>query len=172
MITTRIRFAVIAIALILLSWTIYEQVYEISALAGFGIMFLIYGYYKEGTVLLAAKAYHNKDLEKAEKLLREVKNPDRLLRKRRGYYEFMLGNIELKKENFSDAERHFQIASRFQVKNENEKGLILLQLANLNFRKKEFDKAKAYTSTAKELKISSRVKHIIEKLELEIEKAT
>lgn len=172
MLTTRVRFAVIAIAIILLGWTIYQQVYEISAIVGFGILFLIYGYFKEGTVVLAAKAYHHQDLEKAEKLLREIKNPDRLMRKRRGYYEYMLGNIELKKENFAEAERHFQIASRFPLKNENEKGLILVQLANLNLRKKEFKKAKAYTSTAKDLKISSRVKQIIEKLESEIEKAS
>jgi hypothetical protein len=172
MLTARARFAVIAIALVLLGWTVYKHVYELSAFIGLGIAFLFYGYFKEGTVVLAAKAYHQHDLKKTEKLLREIKNPDRLKKSRRGYYEFMLGNIELKRENFSEAERHFQIASRFPLKNENEKGLVLTQLANLNLHKKEFIKAQAYIDIAKELKISARVKSIIERIEQEIHKGS
>lgn len=172
MLTARARFAVITIALILLGWTVYEQVYELSALIGFGILFVIYGYFKEGTVVLASKAYHNKDLIKTEKLLKEVKNPDRLKKSRRGYYEFMYGNIELSRTNLAEAERHFQIASRFPLKNENEKALVLTQLANLNLMKKEFQKATAYLEIAKELKASARVKNIIEKIEQEIQKGS
>ena len=172
MLTARARFAVVAIALVLLGWTVYQQTYELSAIIVFGIIFVLYGYFKEGTVVLAAKAYHQQDLEKTEKLLREIRNPDRLKKSRRGYYEFMFGNIELKRENFSEAERHFQIASRFPLKNENEKGLVLTQLANLNLRKKEFIKAQAYIDIAKELKISSRVKGIIDRIEQEIHKGS
>ncbi len=172
MLTNKARFAIFAVALVLAGWSAYQQVYEITALITGGILLLIHGYYKEGTVVLAAKAYHHKDFEKTEKLLKEIKNPDRLMRKRRGYYEYLYGNIELQKENFAEAERHFQIASRFPLKNENEKGLILVQLANLNLRKKEFEKAKAYTSVAKDLHISARVKSIIENIEIQIEKAT
>jgi len=170
MLTSRARFAVIAIAIILLGWTVYEQVYEISAIVAFGVVFIAYGYFKEGTVVLAAKAYHHQNFEKAERLLLEIKNPDRLKKSRRGYYEFMYGNIELKRQNFPEAERHFQIASKFKLKNENEKALVLVQLANLNIKKNEFEKAGAYTDIAKELKISSRVKDIIQKIEQEIQK--
>lgn len=170
MLTTRVRYAIIAIALVLLIWTIYVQVYEISAMVAFGIAYVVYGYFKEGTVILAAREYHKKDYDKTERLLLEIKNPDRLKKSRRGYYEFMFGNIELKRENFLKAETHFQIASRFQLKNENEKALVLVQLANLNIRKKEFDKSQAYIDIAKDLKISPRVNNIIEKIELEIKK--
>ena len=170
MLTSKARFAIIAIAVIFLGWTLYQQVYELSAILGLGILYLIYGYYKEGTVVLAAKAYHNHDIIKAERLLKQIKNPDRLKKSRRGYYEFMSGNIELKRGNYLQAERHFQIASRFPLKNESEKALVLTQLANLNLRKKEFEKAKAYIDIAKDLEISPRVKSIIEKIESEIKK--
>ncbi|HEY0056197.1 MAG TPA: hypothetical protein VGB63_12640 [Pedobacter sp.] len=172
MLTVKARIAVIAVALLLLGWTAYEHVYELSALIAFGILFVIYGYFKEGTVVLAAKAYHNQDLIKTEKLLQQIKNPDRLKKSRRGYYEFMYGNIELKRENLLEAERHFQIASRFPLKNENEKALVLTQLANLNLGKKEFAKAGAYLDIAKELKSSARVKNIIEKINNEIQKGS
>ncbi|MFD2161073.1 hypothetical protein ACFSJU_01620 [Paradesertivirga mongoliensis] len=170
MLTARARFAVVALTVIFLAWTTYQQVHELSAILVFGILYLIYGYFKEGTVVLASKAYHNQDFIKVERLLKQVKYPDRLKRSRRGYFEFMSGNIELKKGNYPEAERHFQIASRFPLKNESEKGLVLSQLANLNLRKKEYDKARAYIEIAKELKISARVKSIIEKIELEIQK--
>lgn len=172
MLTAKGRFVIIAIAMIFLGWTIYEQVYELSAILGLGILYLIYGYYKEGTVVLAAKAYHNHDIIKTERLLKQIANPDRLKKSRRGYYEFMYGNIELRRGNYVEAERHFQIASRFPLKNENEKGLVLTQLANLNIRKREFEKARAYIEIARDLQIGDRVKGIIEKIELQIKKGS
>jgi len=169
--TSKARFFIIAVAVILLGWTLYERTYEVSAFVAFAIAYLVWAHFRQGTVALAAKAYHNQDLDKAGNLLREVKNPDRLARNRRGYYEFIMGNIELKKANFAAAETHFQIASRFPLRNENDKGFVLVQLANLNLRKREFEKAQAYVDVAKELKISSRVQDIIKKIENEIHKA-
>lgn len=144
--------------------------YELAAVVFAGIAYLIWGYYKQGTVVLAAKAYHHKDYEKAALLLKEIKDPDRLAANRRGYYEFISGNIELQQQNFEEAERHFQIASKFPLKNQNDKAIVLVQLANLNLKKKDFDKASAYSARARELKISSRVENIIEKIEREIQK--
>ncbi len=169
--TTKARVLIIAVALLLLAWTLYEKTYEVSALVGLGIAYLIWSHFRQGTVALAARAYHNKDYGKAEQLLKEVKNPDQLARNRRGYYEFILGNIDLQNEKFQEAETHFQIASRFPLRNENDKGIVLVQLANLNLKKREFEKAQAYLDVAKELKISSRVQGIVEKIENEIRKS-
>lgn len=171
MMTSKARFFMIAVAVILLGWTFYVKTYEVAAIVAFAIGYLIWSHFRQGTVALAAKAYHNQDLEKARNLLLQVKNPDRLARNRRGYYEFIMGNIELKKGNFAAAETHFQIASRFPLRNENDKGFVLVQLANLNLRKREFEKAQAYIDVAKDLKISSRVKDIIQKIENEIQKS-
>ena len=168
--TTRARIAVLAIAVILLGWTLYEKVYEISALVVLCIVLVIRAHFKDGTVVLAAKAFQNKDYQKAEGLLKEIKNPDYLRKARRGYYEFIYGNLELQRENYADAETHFQIASRFPLGSENDKGLVLVHLANLNLRKKEYIRAQAYVDRAKELKISSRVQSIIEKIETELRK--
>ena len=171
MMNLKARLIVIAVAVILLGWTLYERTYEVSAFIAFAIAYLAWAHFRQGSVALAAKAYHNQDLEKAQKLLQEVRNPDRLARNRRGYYEFIMGNLELKKNNFAAAETHFQIASRFPLRNENDKGFVLVQLANLNLRKREFEKAQAYVDVAKDLKISSRVKDIIQKIENEIQKS-
>src|SRR4051812_28849307 len=110
MMTSKVRLSVIVVAIILLSWTIYQRVYEISAIVALCIVLLIWSHYKQGSVMLAAKAFHQKDYDKAQRLLKEVADPDRLSKKRRGFYEFIYGNIELQRHNYETAEHHFQIA--------------------------------------------------------------
>jgi tetratricopeptide (TPR) repeat protein len=168
MLTRKARIWVIGIALFLLSWTVYQQVYEISAVIVLMIGFLIWGYFREGTVVMAAREFHAKNYEEAEILLKEIEDPDRLGRHRRGFYEFIYANLELHKHNYEEAEKHFQIASRFPLRNQNDKAIVLVHLANINLRKKDKEKAKAYVEKAKTFKISARVKNIIEKIESEI----
>jgi hypothetical protein len=168
MLTRKARIWVIAIAFVLLFWTLYEQVYEISAMVGLGIGLLIWGYFREGTVVMAARRFHEKDYEATEELLKEISDPDKLSRHRRGFYEFIYGNLELQRKNYNQAEKHFQIASRFPLRNQNDKAIVLVHLANLNLRKNEPGRAKAYVEKAKSFKISSRVKNIIENIEREI----
>jgi tetratricopeptide (TPR) repeat protein len=117
---------------------------------------------------MAAREFHAKNYEEAEILLKEIEDPDRLGRHRRGFYEFIYGNLELHKHNYEEAEKHFQIASRFPLRNQNDKAIVLVHLANINLRKKDKEKAKAYVEKAKTFKISARVKSIIEKIESEI----
>jgi tetratricopeptide (TPR) repeat protein len=168
MLTRKARIWVIAIGFILLFWTLYEQVYEISAVIGIGIGLLVWGYFREGTVVMAARKFHEKNYEAAEELLQEIKDPDRLSRHRRGFYEFIYGNLELHRQNYSEAEKHFQIASRFPLRNQNDKAIVLVHLANLNLRKKDRERAIAYVEKAKTFKITSRVRNIIENIQKEI----
>ena len=170
MLTKKARFWVIAIAFVLLSWTLYEQVYEISAAIGIGIGLLIWGYFREGTVVMAAREFHLKNYQAAEELLKEITDPDKLSRHRRGFYEFIYGNLELQRNNWAEAENHFQIASRFPLRNQNDKAIVLVHLANLNLRKKDPERAAVYLEKAKTFKISSRVKSIIQNIEQEIKK--
>ena len=171
MFTKRARFWVIGVAVFLLGWTISQQVYEITAIIGIGIALLVWGYFREGTVVMAAREFHAKNYDGAEELLKEIEDPEKLGRHRRGFYEFIYGNVELHRQNYEQAEKHFQIASNFPLRNQNDKAIVLVHLANLNLRKKEFERASAYVERAKSYKITSRVKKIIEKIESEINKA-
>jgi tetratricopeptide (TPR) repeat protein len=171
MFTKKARFWVIGVAVFLLGWTISQQVYEITAIIGIGIALLIWGYFREGTVVMAAREFHAKNYDGAEELLKEIEDPEKLGRHRRGFYEFIYGNVELHRQNYEQAEKHFQIATNFPLRNQNDKAIVLVHLANLNLRKKEFERASAYVERAKSYKITSRVKKIIEKIESEINKA-
>lgn len=171
MLTKKARLWVIGIAVLLLAWTISQQVYEITAVVGIGIALLIWGYFREGTVVMAAREFHAKNYVEAETLLKEIEDPDRLGKHRRGFYEFIYGNLELHKHNYDEAEKHFQIASKFPLRNQNDKAIVFVHLANINLRKKDVERARAYVEMAKAYKISSRVKDIIQKIESEINKA-
>ena len=159
---------VIGIAVLLLAWTISIQVYEMTGVIGIGIALLIWGYFREGTVVMAAREFHAKNYDGAEELLKEIEDPDRLGKHRRGFYEFIYGNVELHRHNYAEAEKHFQIASNFPLRNQNDKAIVMVHLANLNLRKKDYERASAYLARAKTYKITARVKNIILKIESEI----
>lgn len=168
MISTATRIIFIIALLISMGWAIYIHQYELAAVAALLAVLVIRSHFKDGTVALAAKAFKNGQLEKAEALLAEIKNPDYLRRRRRGYYEFILANIALQNKNFESAETHFQIATRFPFSSENDKGIVLMHLANINLRKKDYTRVRAYIDRAKDLRTGQRVQSIIQKIEKEI----
>jgi tetratricopeptide (TPR) repeat protein len=144
--------------------------YQLAAVSAMLCCFVIWSHFKHSSVLLASKHFKNSDYERAEKILNEVDNPDRLAKGRRGFYEFMRANIALKREDYETAEYHFQIASRFPLGGKNDKAYVLIHLATLALRKKDAPRALAYTEKAKELATSSRAIDIIKNIEKEASK--
>lgn len=170
MMTSRARAIVLVLALFLLAWTVYTQAYQMALLAAGAMGYLIWSHYREGTVFLATQAFQKKDYEKARRLLDDIKKPEYLRKGRRNYYEFMCGNIALKTGDYDAAERHFQIASRLPFRRPNDKAIILVNLANINLRKKDYERVQAYVDLARKMEVTSRVAKIINKIENEIPK--
>lgn len=170
MFTNRARQLVIFVFVLVMLFCIYEQAYEIIGIALLAIGILVWGYFKEGTVILAAKDFHDKNYEKTENLLRQITYPNWLSKKRRGYYEYMMGGISLQKQDFEAAENHYKVAAQFPLKSVNDHVAALVHVANISLRQHHFDKAEAYLNLAKnqDSKISSRMREVIIKLEKEI----
>lgn len=164
------RYALMAVFLLAAGVCLYYDQNELAALAGLLFGFVVWSHLRHSSVLMASKHFKNNEFARAKALLDEVASPERLSKGRRGYYEFMQGNIALKEENWQKAEHHFQLASRFPVGGKNQKSFVLIHLANLALRRKDREKAEAYTKLAKELAESARSKDIIVKLENEIQK--
>jgi len=161
------RYALMGVFAISALVSLYFTQYQLAAIAGFLFAFVLYTHYKHSSVLLASKYFKDADYDRAEKILAEIGNPDRLARNRRGYYEFMRANIALQREDFETAEFHFQIASRFPLGGKNDKAFVLIHLANLALRKKDGERAKTYIEKAKELAASTRAQEIIKIIEKE-----
>jgi thioredoxin-like negative regulator of GroEL len=167
MYNTKGRYALMAIFIIAALACLFYDQYQLAALAGLFFAFVLWSHFKHSSVLLASKYFKNGEYEKAERILAEVPNPDRLARNRRGYYEFMRANIALKREEYDVAEHHFQIASRFPLGGKNDKAFVLIHLANLALRKKDGERSRAYIARAKELASTPKAKDIINKIEIE-----
>ena len=85
---TRSRIIVIAIAVAFFLYALYAGHYNFAVYILGGIGYLIWSHYREGTVFLATQAFHKQDYDKVKRLLSEIKDPDKLRKKRRNYYEF------------------------------------------------------------------------------------
>ncbi|SFG93885.1 tetratricopeptide repeat protein [Pedobacter insulae] len=161
------RYALMGVFALSALVSLYFMQYQLAAIAGFLLIFVLYSHYKQSSVLLASKYFKDANYDRAEKVLSEIANPDRLAKNRRGYYEFMRANIALQREDFETAEFHFQIASRFPLGGKNDKAFVLIHLANLALRKKDAERAKTYIEKAKELATSTRAQEIIKIIEKE-----
>lgn len=172
MFTNRARILVIGVFVILMALAINLRVYEIAAVVGMFILMLIWGYFKEGTIVMAAKAFHNKDYNKAESLLQQVHKPDWLSKKRRGFYEFIYGGICLQRQDFTEAEKHYEIAAQYPLRSVNDHVAALVHVANLSIRHNDFEKAKAYLALAdkQEEKTTAKMKEVIKRLHQELDK--
>jgi len=171
MFTNRARLFVIVAFFIMLVVSANMKVYPITAVTAMFIGLLVWGYFKEGPIILAAKAFHNKDYEKAEKLLQQIPNPNWLSKKRRGFYEFIYGGICLQKQDFVTAEHHYEIAAQYPLRSVNDHVAALVHVANINIRNGNYEKAKAYLQLADkhEEKTTAKMKDVIARLHKELD---
>ncbi|MFZ4863144.1 hypothetical protein ACL9RF_13285 [Sphingobacterium sp. Mn56C] len=165
---TRFRLICIALAAIALAYAVVSGYYNVCIYLLGIIGYMVWSQYREGTVFLATQAFHRQDYEKTKRLLSDIKNPDYLRKGRRNFYEFMLGNIALKEGNIDEAEMHFQLASRLPWRKDVEKGMVLINLANINLRKKQYNRVQAYIDLALKLKLTQRQVDIIEKIKNDV----
>lgn len=172
MFTNRARILVIGAFVIMLAVAVHLRVYEIVGVTIMFIGLLIWGYFKEGTIIMAAKAFHNKDYDKAEALLLQVSNPNWLSRKRRGFYEFIYGGVCLQKQEFDEAEKHYEIAAQYPLRSANDHVAALVHVANISIRHSNFEKAKAYLALTDKHqdKITAKMKEVIHRLHQELDK--
>jgi len=136
------------------------------------IVLLIWDYFKQGTLIIAAKHFHQKEYEKTENVLLQIKKPTWLGKNRRGYYEFFMGGICLQKQDFEDAERHYEIAAQYPLRSVNDHVAALVHVANICIRQRNYDKAEAYLLLSDQHKeqINAKMKDVIERLRHELKK--
>lgn len=167
MFTNKARLVVIAMFLVLGAVFACKHTYELVGVVAVFIGLLIWGYFKEGPIILAAKHFHKKNYDTAEALLRQIKNPGLLSKKRRGFYEFILGGICMQKQDFEEAEQHYEIAAQYPLRTVNDHVAALVHVANISIRNGKYDKAAAYLQLAKdkEGQVTAKMKSVIAQIE-------
>lgn len=170
MLTNKARLIIAGIFFAMFIFFIYEQVYQLAGVALMFTVLLIWGYFKEGPLVIAAKHFHDKDYDKAEAVLNTVKNPALLKRKRRGFYEFMMGGISLQKQDFEAAEKHYELAAQYPLRSVNDHVAALAHVANISIRNHNYEKAEAYLGLAEKHydKTTAKMKSVLERLQSEL----
>ncbi len=172
MFSNKARLFVLSIFVIMLVFFTYQRVYQLAAFSLMMIVMVIFEYFKQGTLVLAAKYYHLKDYPKTEELLNQIRKPEWLNKKRRGFYEYMMGAICLQKHEFEAAEQHYEIAAKYPLRTVNDHVAALVHVANISIRLGKYDKAEAYLQLAlkdKE-KITAKMLAVIDRLKQELKK--
>jgi len=150
----------------------YLRIYQFAAVAFMLIILLAWDYIRQGTLVVAARYFHHKEYGKAEKSLNEIQNPRWLSKKRRGYYEFLMGGVCLQKQDFDKAEQHYEIAAQYPLRSVNDHVAALVHVANISIRQGNYEKAEAYLqlSEKQEESINAKMKDVIKRLHQELKK--
>lgn len=167
MFTNQARVAVCIALLLVAALAGYYSVYEISALAVMLMGLVIWGYFKEGPIILAAKQYKLKNYEKAKELLLSIKNPEYLNKRRKPYYEFLLGNISVNQMDYVNAEYHLGKAAVMGLR-ASDLGIALMHLANISLRNNDKEKGMVWIKQAENLPLTEKYKSILKNIEKEL----
>ena len=174
MFTNKIRLFIGFIFLLSLILLLYLHLYEFAVVALTMIALLVWDYFRQGTLIVAAKSFHQKDYNDAERLLMQIKKPEWLSKNRRGYYEFLMGGVCLQKQDFEDAEKHYEIAAQYPLRGVNDHVAALVHVANISIRQGNYEKADAFLQLTEKHKdkINAKMKDVIERLHQELKKHT
>ncbi len=120
-----------------------------------GIVFLV-SYIMLGTIVSASEMVQFQNFDGAEKRLALTLSPKLLYPTNRAYYYILKGSFAVNKKDQKEGEMLFNKALSIKLPSENEKAMVLLQLANINASKNKWTTAKKYYNEAKKLKITEK----------------
>jgi len=149
-----LKFALIALCLIggVILTVLFGFWYAfVFLLIGLG---LLASYFLLGTVQSAAEFIQLQDFAGAEQRLNLTIFPKLLYVTNRAIFYLLKGSIEMSKQNTKDAEGFFNIALELELPSDNEKAMVILQLANINAQRNNWTGAKVQFAQVKKLKIT------------------
>lgn len=149
-----IKFALIFVGLVGggILWAMYGFVYAWPFII-LGIIFLV-SYVLLGTVQSAAMLIQEQKFDEAKTRLGLIASPKLLYVTNRAIYYIMQGSIAMNDKDMNKAESLFDQAKNLKLPSDNERGMVLLQLANINAVKGKWAAAKNYIREAKSLDIT------------------
>lgn len=118
-----------------------------------GIFFLL-GYIFLGTVQSAAQFVQEMKFEEAEKRLGLTFNYKWLYKTNRAFFCMIKGTLAMQNKKNDEAEEWLERAQSIDLPSDNEKAMVLLQLANIHATKGKWNNAIIHFRNAKKLKVT------------------
>jgi len=153
-INIKLKFALIAVLFGGGIWLIVAQGFWYGfpfALIGLG---LLISYFLLGTIQTTAQLLQMEQFDAAEERLAWTWKPNWLYKTNRAMYYILKGGINMNKQQFAEAEECLKIAEDIDLPTDDEKAMVQLQLASINFQRQKWNAAKKYFMNLKKLKVT------------------
>ncbi len=118
---------------------------------------LLVSYIMLGTVQSAADLVQKEDFEAADKRLNLTLSPKLLYSTNRAFYYIIKGSISLFEGDKERAEALFKDAQKIKLPTDNERAMVLLQLASINASKNKWNTAQRYYRELKKLNVTQNM---------------
>ncbi len=128
-------------------------------------VFLVAGYFLNGTVFLAMRKLSTNDFSEAEELLKMTRYPKYLAATQSAYYSYVAGLIQAKKGNFILAGNFLEDAMKKGLKTTQDKVVACLNIAHICYNLGNREKAVQFLNEAKRLNQSAAMQPEIDRLE-------
>ena len=119
-------------------------------------LILLASYILLGTVQSTADLVQTEQFDEAEKRLNLTLNPKWLYVTNRAFYYIMKGSLAAQRQDNDGAEAHFETALALKLPSDNEKAMVLMQLASINAGRSKWKAAERYYRELKKLNITER----------------
>lgn len=121
----------------------------------FWIIFIVFvvGYFLLGTIAAASEKLNVGDLDGAERILGYTKFPNLLLKMNQAYFSLLKGMIALQRNDTKTGEVLLQEAYDKGLPTNNDKAMVLLNLAHINYSKNKVNLVKGQLRQIKELNV-------------------
>lgn len=152
-----------------IAWEFYALDYPIvAAVMLAAVIFMIWGYFRYGTVFLILQHLKQKNYDKAQRALSQIIYPNLLTKDQKSYYYFAKGVIEYRDHNIDESFGHLSRALELGLRTENDTALALLKLADIELDRGNYAEAKKHLSSIASLAHKPELDHEIEKVQKKI----
>lgn len=126
---------------------------------------LLWDYFKAGTVPLALSRLTKNDYTEAERVIDLTRSPKYLSKRHKAFYFFIQGMIAREKNLFKEAEAFLTEAVNRRIKDQRYRGMALLALADLALLKNDRDTARAFLLQMKGFKVHPSLLPAVRKMQ-------
>lgn len=126
------------------------------------------GHYRHGTVWLAFQAQRRGKTERAQRLLREIADPERLTRRDRAYYHLLVGVQALESGAHEDAYAALTRVELPKLRTDNDRSLAEVMLAGAALSLEDRERATLHLERARGYPCRAEIRTVIDQMDAEI----
>lgn len=141
------------------------NIYSLLTIACLASVFLLWGYFRKGSVSLALARLRNEEYKEAEAIIEQTTRPEKLDKKQRAYYLFVKGFIAREKDQYEEARILLEESLNEGIRNQNDIAMALLALTDMEMVKKNRKQAEDYFVQMKGLKVKPSLMPDVRKMQ-------